>query len=198
MRVLGQWSYRGYLPHYDATSSLQVVTFRIAGSLPKEVQAKLAKLAPNSLDARIKIERYLDKHPGVALLGKIRHASLTESALLHFNGMRYDLHAWVIMPNHVHVLLGLFPGYTMGRVVQSWKSFTSREIAKHEGEFFEKEKRIWQPDYFDRHVRDEAHYRSAVTYIHENPVKAGFVTHPLEWRWSSARYWTRNVERRAE
>jgi REP element-mobilizing transposase RayT len=196
MQDLGAWTFRGYLPHYNATASLQLITFRLAGSLPRAVHAKLAELALSSLDARIKIERYLDTHHGAALLGKSCHASTVEEALTHFHGVRYYLHAWVIMPNHVHVLIEPLPGNTTGRVVQSWKSFTAREIAKRERVFFEKQKRIWQPDYFDRYIRNESHYASAVRYIHENPVKAGLVVHALEWRWSSAARWRSLVERR--
>jgi hypothetical protein len=47
---------------------------------------------------------------------------------------------------------------------------------------------FWQDDYFDRYIRDEAHYRRVVRYIENNPVKAGLVRTAAEWPWSSAHY----------
>jgi REP element-mobilizing transposase RayT len=147
----------------------------------------LAELALGSLDQRIKIERYLDKGRGEALLFKNEHAAVVHDALCHFDSVRYNLHAWVIMPNHVHVLVATMPNWKMGAIIKSWKGFTSREIAKREPRYLSEHKRIWQPDYFDRYIRDHSHYRDVVTYLHENPVKAGLVSNARDWPWSSAR-----------
>ncbi len=187
MERLGEWSFRGYLPHYDAASTLQLITFRLADSLPTYVKAKLAELALTDSQHRRQEERYLDSGYGSRLLERFENAEIVQSALLYFHVKRYFLHAWVVMPNHLHVLIEPLNGFTIGQIVKSWKVFTSRQIAKHENEFFQKYRRIWQPDYFDRYIRDEEHYHDAVDYIHKNPVNAGLVKCSLDWRWSSAR-----------
>ncbi|MDI9382707.1 MAG: transposase [Verrucomicrobiota bacterium] len=100
--------------------------------------------------------------------------------MLHFDGERYRLLAWCIMPNHVHTLIETVVGFPLGEVVHSWKSFTANEsnrVLNRQGE-------IWMPDYFDRFIRDAKHYDAVVEYIAENPVKAGLCSNPKEWRWS--------------
>ncbi len=56
--------------------------------------------------------------------------AMVEAALRYFDGERYQLAAWVVMPNHVHVLLESLPGWPLGKLVQSWKRHTTREIHK--------------------------------------------------------------------
>ena len=75
-----------------------------------------------------KIEEYLDRGIGSALLKQEAFASIVQSALLHFAGERYLLHAWVIMPNHVHALMTPFSGRDVCNIVHSWKSFGSNKI----------------------------------------------------------------------
>src|SRR5262245_1225179 len=97
-----------------------------------------------------------------------------EEALLLFDGVRYRLHAWTIMPNHVHVLLTPLTGWPLGGLVGSWKRFVGREanvLLGRSGAF-------WQRDYWDRFTRNEAHLGASKTYIDFNPVKAGLVTDP--------------------
>ena len=109
-------------------------------------------------------------------------ATIVQDALLHFDGRRYKLFAWTIMPNHVHVLIEQVGGFPLGEIVHAWKSFTAKQANKQLG----RAGAFWAPDYFDRYIRDQAHYDVAVYYIHENPVKAGLVARMDEWRWSSA------------
>jgi len=104
-----------------------------------------------------------------------------ENALLHFDGKRYRLIAWCIMPNHVHGLIER-EDWPLAGIIHSWKSFTAHaanQILNRSGDF-------WFREYFDRFIRDERHFRNAVAYIEENPVKAGFVRLREMWRWSSA------------
>jgi len=66
-------------------------------------------------------------------------ARLVEQAFLIFDAERYRLHAWTIMPNHVHVLLSVTPGHPLGAIVSSWKRFTAREanvVLGRMGEFW--------------------------------------------------------------
>ena len=86
------------------------------------------------------------------------------------------------MPNHVHVLVEINAEYQLSQIVHSWKSFTAKEANRILGT----SGRYWQPDYFDRFIRDDAHYVNAVAYIHQNPVKAKLVTKPEDWPYGSA------------
>ena len=84
------------------------------------------------------------------------------------------------MPNHVHVLIEVMPGHPLLRIVHAWKSYTAKAISRIVGK-----RAIWQPDYWDRAIRDERHYGRAIAYIEENPVRAGLVEAAARWPWSS-------------
>jgi REP element-mobilizing transposase RayT len=116
-------------------------------------------------------------------------ACLVQDALLYFDSVRYRLLAWVVMPNHVHVLFQPMEGWTMARIVASWKSFTGRRLSSllPESPRSNAVHRVWHREYWDRFIRDERHFHTAREYIHNNPVKAGLVRRPEEWEWSSAR-----------
>jgi REP element-mobilizing transposase RayT len=86
------------------------------------------------------------------------------------------------MPNHVHVLIKQMEGHRLCDIIHAWKSFTAKEANKRLGTAG----LFWAPDYFDRYIRDQAHFDAVVRYIQENPVKAGLVAHAGECRWSSA------------
>jgi putative transposase len=146
------WHSRGYLPHFDSPETVQFVTFRLADSLPRPVVEAL-RLGD---DAAWLIERELDGGLGACWLGREDIATLVENALLHFDGQRYRLLAWCIMPNHVHAVVELFQGYGLGSILHSWKSFTANranKIVRRTGAF-------WHDDYFDRYMRDEHHLGS--------------------------------------
>ncbi len=102
--------------------------------------------------------------------------------MLKFDGERYHLVAWSIMPNHVHALVETMEGSPLPQVIHSWKSYTA-QMANH---IIGRSGTFWQREYFDRFIRDDNHYANAVNYIEENPVKAGLVSKREDWRWSSA------------
>jgi REP element-mobilizing transposase RayT len=104
--------------------------------------------------------------------------------LFHFDGQRYRLLAWCVMPNHVHALIETREGFPLADVLHSWKSFTGHKangLLQRTGEF-------WQREYLDRYVRNAEHYEKVVAYIEENPVKADLVRLKTDWPWSSARF----------
>ena len=111
-------------------------------------------------------------------------AEIIQDSLLHFDGKRYRLSAWVIMPNHVHLLLTPCGSRSLSRIIKDMKSFTSHEANKVLG----RRGRLWMQDYFDRYVRNAGHCESAVAYIESNPVKARLCTKPEDWPFSSARF----------
>jgi REP element-mobilizing transposase RayT len=187
------WHSRGYLPHFDAGSERsQFVTFRLADSLPEEVvRVWLAEVeaqpeTKRKSELRNRIEAFLDRGHGECHLRNPQVGSLVQSALLHFDDDRYDLHAWVVMPNHVHVLFTPKPEVSLSRVVQSWKSYTSKEANK----LLHRVGQFWMEEYFDRFIRDERHYFSTVEYIEANPVSAGLCERPDDWPFGSARWRT--------
>ncbi len=105
-------------------------------------------------------------------------ADRMQEVLLARHGDEYLLHAWCVMPNHVHVLVEPRGGRALNAIVQSWKSV----IAHSPGAA----KPLWQKNYFDRFMRDEEQVWFTVNYIEANPVAAGLVNAKAEWRWSSA------------
>jgi len=135
----------------------------------------------NARILRRRIEVYLDRGDGRACLRDPRIAGLVQDALCHFDGTRYHLHAWVVMPNHVHILLAMAAGDDLSSVVQSWKSYTAKaanRILGRTGTF-------WQADYFDRYIRDERHFAAVAAYIDEHPVKAGLCSAGEAWPYRS-------------
>jgi REP element-mobilizing transposase RayT len=174
---------RGYHPHYDQPGLLQAITFHLADSLP--LRLLKAPALPDELREahRAEVQRHLDEGWGGCLLSDPEAAQVTEDALLHGDGVRYRLLAWVIMPNHVHVLVEEREGWPLARLVQTWKGYTGRRINALTG----RRGAVWQPDYYDRFIRDTDHLRNAVQYVHYNPVRAGLVQEPADWRFGSAR-----------
>ena len=112
-----------------------------------------------------------------------RAAAVVEENWLHFDGKDYRLLAWVVMPNHVHLLVEIWQT-PQGQLIKNWKGFTARRINRVLG----RSGKLWQDDYWDRYLRDEAHYHEVVRYIETNPVKAGLVKTREQWPFSSARF----------
>jgi REP element-mobilizing transposase RayT len=178
------WHSRGYLPHLDVAGLTQSVTFRLADSLPGAQAEIWSELARHASDAKRRelAEAWLDRGYGSCVLREPDLAAFVEGALLCFDGQRCRVLAWVVMPNHVHILVCVFPRWPLRALVKSWKSYTARAINHELGRCGA----LWQADYFDRFIRDDDHLRSEIDYIEENPVKAGLVACAADWPWSSA------------
>ncbi|GIW77357.1 MAG: hypothetical protein KatS3mg104_2420 [Phycisphaerae bacterium] len=181
--------HRTYLPHFEAGEVPQFITFRLHDSLPQELLGQweeelqhLSDETEREQQRRQRIEEALDRGHGACHLRNPEIARIVEEAFLHFDGTRYRLHAWVVMPNHVHVLITPLYGNSLSSIVHSWKSFTAKEANKLLG----RAGPFWQNDYFDRFIRNEEHWQRVIAYIHENPVRAGLRATPEEWPYSSA------------
>jgi REP element-mobilizing transposase RayT len=178
------------LPHFDGGEIAQTITFRLADSLPAKLLERWAKelahLQEKQFDAerRRRIENYLDTGYGVTWMRDPLIASIVENAMLYFDGVRYKLPAWVVMPNHVHALLIPKAGFLLEDVAHSWKSFTSNQANKA----LRRTGHFWQADYYDRFIRNADHHLDAIDYIENNPVKAHLCRRPQDWPFSSARF----------
>ena len=124
------WHSRGYLPHFDGRAIPQFITLHLADSIPKNVierwQRQLSKLEEK--EKRIilarRIDKYLDQGYGSCFLRDPRIAKIVQDSLLKFDGVRYTLFAWVVMPNHSHSLLRRFDEHELEQIMQSHKSAT--------------------------------------------------------------------------
>jgi REP element-mobilizing transposase RayT len=185
---------RGRLPHWEKEAGLYFVTFRLADSLPKSVLEQIAerqrvleaakraraKLRPEQkvLIAEFsirKIEEYFDCGIGACFLRDPQIGDLVANALRFGHGKQYRLIAWCVMPNHVHVILRLFPGQELAAVVRNWKSYTAKTANRLLG----RTGPFWQREYYDRLIREEGEFDRAVEYVLSNPERAGLVG----WKW---------------
>lgn len=182
------WYSRGYLPHYDPGSATQFITCRLFDSLPQKVlerfRAELKTKKPEDIDREmmILVEKFLDSGYGECFLKERRIAEIVKDSLQKFDGERYKLIAWIIMPNHIHLLLKSLNGWELSKILQSFKSFTAQEANK----ILSRSGKFWMREYFDRRIRDYEHFEKTVRYIENNPVKAGFCEKPEVWEFSSA------------
>ncbi len=176
------WYISRNLPHFDSATVIQAITYRLSDSLPRHVAKRLAdELTPDAEPRhRRRIEASLDAGHGSCCLTDPTLARDIIDTWHRCADVRYQLHAWCVMPNHVHVLIAPLPEFALGSIVQSWKSWTGKNIKARTGTV------MWQRDYWDRFIRDESHYQQTVAYIHENPVTAGLASSAEAWPWSSA------------
>jgi len=183
------WYTRGYLPHYDSSNVIQVITYRLVDSLPKKVVDEIElELRINPSNKNIKLDRFLDKGYGECYLRQPQIAEIVEAGFKYFHESRYRLIAWVVMPNHVHVIVEPYGNFQIGTIVHSWKSYTANVCNKVIG----KKGAFWFPDFWDRYIRNTDHFYGAIEYIHLNPVKAGLAKNPEDWLFSSARFYAKN------
>ena len=181
------WYSRRNLPHFDGGNTNQFITFRLADSLPVGVLEQLEEdLKTFKGDAEIEkirgIEKLIDQGSGSCILRHSACAEIVRSSLEFLDGERFDLHAWVLMPNHVHFLARFNEGQLLPDGLHSLKSYTANEIKK----IYPEMGSVWQPGYFDRYMRSEEHFWRKINYIHQNPVNAKLCAEPHEFQWSSA------------
>ncbi|MGM9699565.1 MAG: BREX-1 system adenine-specific DNA-methyltransferase PglX [Prevotella sp.] len=170
------------LPHWNQNDCVQFVTFRLADSLPqsklmeyKQIKEEWLAAHPKPWDDatqeeydRIigtKIDKWLDAGYGSCILQDERIRKIVEDSILHFNGEKYNIHAYVIMPNHVHVLLSPIGDNQVQSIVGSWKKFSAHEINK----MLNQTGSVWERESFDRMVRGNEDFEAKFKYIEANP-----------------------------
>lgn len=185
------------LPHWRVDGGTYAVTFRLADSLPRQVLVgwtlerdhiiaraeqmgrPLTELERKRLDElhSERVEKWLDQAHGSCVLRDERIATLVRDAMLHFDGERYDLLAWCVMPNHVHAVLRTRPGRDLSMIVLSWKGFTGKKAREILGTVGGGE--FWQKEPYDHLVRNAEDLAQQIAYVLENPAKAGL----RDWPW---------------
>jgi REP element-mobilizing transposase RayT len=185
------------LPHWGQDGAVVFITWRTHDSMPKSVlevwRAERNRwLLAHEIDSKIKgwkaevqelpvnkraeyHDRFttrwhdeLDAGHGASVLRRPELAAMVKDSLLHFDGDRYEMLGFVIMPNHVHLLACFADKASMLKQCESWKHFTGGQINRSLGT----KGRFWQQDSFDHLVRHEGQFRRLLSYLAENPVKA--------------------------
>ncbi len=188
-----------HLPHWTTYGSIYAVNFRLADSLPAHVlngwrserdaivqiaKSQRRKLSDSEYDRLAtlfseRVESFLDAGHGACHLMNVAVANVVADALKHFEGERYRILAWCIMPNHVHAVVQPMDGFELQAIMHSWKSFSAHranEILLRTGEF-------WMAESYDHLIRDEAELRHAVQYCFNNPEHSGL----RDWKWRGMR-----------
>lgn len=163
---------RGYLAHIDG-ADYQFITYRLHDSLPEKVLSDIIEFEP-SLKFKV-TNKYLDQGLGCCLLKEPKNAEVVIGNWWYFDGSKYDIHAYVVMPNHIHILIRVYSGIKLSDILHSWKSYSAKMIKT------DCNKKVWFRDYFDRYIRDDIHFNRVVAYIKNNPVKAGLVKNSDDW-----------------
>ncbi|MEX2579141.1 MAG: class I tRNA ligase family protein [Verrucomicrobiales bacterium] len=186
------------LPHWTQEGATYAITFPLADSVPKRVLDQWRQERDGIL-ARAKeqdreltraeamelrelhserVEAFLDQGRGECVLEDAAAAAAVEEALRFFDGERYRLIAWCVMPNHVHAVVQPMEGNSLESVLHSWKSFTANSVNKALG----RSGKLWQDESYDHLIRDEDDLRNQVSYVLRNPEVAGLG----DWKWVGA------------
>ncbi len=190
---------RDNLPHWFQENVTYAVSFRLGDSLAQSVileyrdkkesltksaqraheqgNLELAQSFEKQLDDcyREHIESHLDKGYGECHMNDPQIAQVVSDAITHFDGERYDLASWCVMPNHVHLIIRPKEGHSLSDILHSIKSFSAKEanrILKRDGEF-------WQSESYDRIIRDQVEFANQQNYLLTNPEKANI----SNWKW---------------
>jgi len=178
------WHERGRLPHFDAPRVTQFVTFMLHDAFPvtrrREWEPILSE--PDDSLRRRKLEAWLDRGCGECWLWRPEVAQRAEEILRSKDGQTYRLSAWVVMPNHVHLVIDVWE-MPLSNLLNDWKGHSAYDANRLLG----RRGRFWEKEYFDTLIRDAAHLQRAIRYTENNPAKASLARDPREWRWSSAR-----------
>jgi REP element-mobilizing transposase RayT len=167
------------LPHYDRLDHPTFLTWRLAGTLP---MGRHFSPEATSGEAFLAMDRLLDSaRTGPQHLRQPAIANMLVEAIRYRDGPSYQLHKYVVMPNHVHLLIT--PHEPLPCLMRSLKRFTAREgnrILGFTGRPF------WQAESYDRLVRNDEEFARIASYIEMNPVRAGLAATPEDFPWSSA------------
>lgn len=179
--------YERNLPHRLAPGSSLFITYRLAGTLPRSVREALeaeASLMPHARDdeaqrqrrkqAFVRYDQWLDADvSGPRWLGLPAVAAIVRESLFYFSGREYTLHAYCIMPNHVHLVLTVAEELTRPfyRVLQAQKRFSATKA----NQLLHRTGAFWQAESYDHVIHNSRELANVIAYVVNNPVKAGLV-----------------------
>jgi len=193
------------LPHIQTANRPIFLTWRLAFNLPKAVLSEMKQMKADfensikelSKDYQniqrfqydIKQFKWYDTQlanpdlPDVLLQTNI--ANIVQEALEYYHETRYELLAYSVMPNHVHVLIQLLMVdkgivYPLAKITQNWKRYSAKQI----NQLLEREGTFWQAESYDHVIRNEKEYGHFIQYILDNPVNAGLVTSWQDWKYT--------------
>ena len=173
--------YHRRLPHFHPDNAYLFLTWRLWGSLPARTEAVVY---PTPGHAFVASDRLLGRQSsGPLWLKDSQVADLVARAILRGDRDRhfYELSAWVVMPNHVHlVILPQVSVSVLMRWLKGSTAHSANRILGRTGQPF------WQDESYDHYLRSASHLNRTIAYIEENPVSAGLVCSPECWPWSSA------------
>jgi|CZKN01.1.fsa_nt_gi putative transposase len=170
------------LPHIYPEGKPLFITWHLHGSLPHSSYPPPGKL--NAGQAFVWIDRHLDAARSGPLYLKQEPIAQLVIASIRYNAeqlQHYELHAFVVMANHVHLLV--LPRVNPSRFLQSVKGYTAREANRLLGRTGQP---FWQAESYDHWVRDDRESDRIRAYIENNPVRAGLVANAEDYPWSSA------------
>ncbi len=177
---------RNRLPHWQQEAATYFVTWRLNDSIPKELsdewrheRNEWVRLYPPPMTEEqeaefhrlfsTRMDQLMDAGYGECVLRASECREALVTSLRMFDGDRFLMHSWVVMPNHVHVLFSIAEKQTLEKTVGGWKRYSAKDINSLLG----KAGALWQKDYFDRMIRDWDHMFRVAKYIRRNPEKAG-------------------------
>ena len=177
---------RRHLPHWEQPGASYFVSFRLADSVPDKVlrqwneeRDQWFQNHPEPWDWKttrdyIRLceesrESWLDQGHGSCVLRQTKAASAVAEALCHFDSERYVLDDFVVMPNHVHVIVKPVGNHALSEILHSWKSFSANAVNRGLG----RDGAVWMEESFDTIIRDSEHLAALREYIAQNPEKAG-------------------------
>ena len=189
--------YKINLPHWRQEGATYAITFRLADSLPKSVidgylqeKNRLTTILEKAImdgnesmardcDARLSelysshIETALDAGHGACHLKDPEIARIVADSIRHFDGDRYELAAWCLMPNHCHLIIKPLGEHKLADLIRGMKTFSAGQANKRLGLAGS----FWQEEYYDHIIRDLDDLHNQVAYIKRNPAKLG------DWPW---------------
>jgi putative transposase len=168
--------YRRNLPHWHPPGATIFVTWRLAGTFPR--------LDKSFADGRTfaKQDQLLDRATTVPTwLRRAEIAACVVDCIREYADCFYQLRAFVIMPNHVHILIT--PTIDLAKITRAIKGRSARQANAILGRMGMP---FWQDESFDHWIRHPQQFEKVKVYIEHNPVRAGLATTPEQWPYSSA------------
>ena len=181
------------LPQWEASGAIYHISLHLGDSVPAseriawlEARARIRERLDDTLSPptpferealvdemrevySARVERFLAAGNGACLLRDPRAADIVARVLEHDNATRYALHAYTIMPNHIHVIVGGFGASgSLATVLKEWKSITSHRV----NALFARHGELWHRDAYTHIIRNAAEYKDQLDYVWHNPDAA--------------------------